>query len=183
MRAADLLVGPLLAFAGLLAVAGVAKLRAPAATTRALRAAGLPSNATAVRCLGLVELMVSVFVAVTRMPLAAALLAAAYAFFSAYIVLVHVRGGRDAPCGCFGASEAPTIAPLHLLVTAVGVAIGIAEAWLGGSFRALDERQWPLAIFLIFVAVTIYLLFLALTQLPAILAALSRRPAPAAAES
>lgn len=94
---------PLLAIAaGLLVVAGVAKLRSPASMQEALGNLALPPRAWLARTIGAIE--VGLGAATLLLPgwAATAALAGAYLLFSAVIGATRLRGQSDAPCGCFG---------------------------------------------------------------------------------
>ena len=105
--------------AGLLALAGAAKLRAPLPSRVALQGIGLPHSRTVVGAIGVSELSLGIWVALRPGPLNAALLAVAYLSFAAVVVAMirtnarravgterDVQGaGAAIPCGCFGAGS------------------------------------------------------------------------------
>ena len=120
-------------FAVLLAVAGAAKIRDPAATSAALQGARLVSDRRLVRVLGLAEVALAAAVLVSGGRLPAALLAAAYAAFA---VFAHRQARQGAGCGCFGQSDAPATR-LHVAVNVAGAGVAAAAAvWPGASFVA-----------------------------------------------
>jgi hypothetical protein len=124
---------PWFATCSILAVAGVAKLRKPAPTSGALRAMGLPSHTPVVLALGLVEVALAV-AGLAGARWAAALVAAAYVGFAAFVLLALRRGGDLQSCGCFGSPDVPATG-LHLLVDLV--AAGVATAAALGSLPSL----------------------------------------------
>src|SRR5579885_1047817 len=103
----DLAAGPYLAAAGLLVVAGVPKLSDPLPLVRALRQSGLPGSRWLVRGFAIVEVAVGLWSVVAPARLSAALVAAAYLIFTAFVVRVLRRGGILGSCGCFGKPDTP----------------------------------------------------------------------------
>ncbi len=110
--------------AGLLLVAGIAKVRRPAATTESLALAGLPDRPVLARGLGVGEVVLAVVVLVTGSPVAALAVAGAYAVFAG--VTVWLLRTDQGSCGCFGEVDAP-LTRLHV-VTNVVLAVGAAVA-------------------------------------------------------
>src|SRR4051812_22474688 len=136
----DALDVPLAAAALLLVPSGVAKLRRPADTERALRAVRLPGGATRVRVLGAGELVVGLGVVLDgARPGWSVALGALYAGFAAFVLLALWRRAPLTSCGCFGAAGV-TPTPLH-----AGVDAGLAAVAL---LTALDPRSSPLDIVL-----------------------------------
>ena len=99
--------GPFLASAGLLVLAGVPKVRDPLPLVRALRAAGMPAGRLLVRAVALAEIAVGGWALIAPGRLSAALVAAAYLVFTAFVVRVLTRGGVLGSCGCFGKPDTP----------------------------------------------------------------------------
>src|SRR5437764_4146993 len=92
--------------AGLLVVSGAAKLRAPRAAASALAAMSLPGAGGLVRIGGACELSLGAFALVAPGRVAAAVVAAAYLGFAAFVAgLLRSDEGRSTGCGCFGAEE------------------------------------------------------------------------------
>ncbi len=114
--------------AGLLLLAGVAKVTRPAAPGRALVLAGLPGGAGAARALGLVEVVAALAgLAVGGLAwLGTALL---YVGFTAFVV--RERRRPAASCGCFGEEGVP-LTGLHGVVDAV-LAVAAATAAVVGA--------------------------------------------------
>ena len=123
----DALAGPYLASALLLVVAGVAKVRDPLPLVRALRSARLPAPVAAVRLLALGEAAVGLAAVLVGGRLAALLVAASYAAFTAFVLLARARGGVLASCGCFGRADTPPTTT-HVAVTAVLAVVAGATA-------------------------------------------------------
>jgi hypothetical protein len=109
-----------------LVVAGAAKLRSPSSARGALSALGLPAPNLAIRALGAAEIAIGGVAAFRPTALTAAMVAAIYGAFTAF-VLVSMRDRGAAPCGCFGAVETE-VGPVHAVLNAVACAIGIAAA-------------------------------------------------------
>jgi hypothetical protein len=107
-----------LAAAGLLLIpSGLAKLRHPTVSHRALRAVGLPSRLAPVRTFGLLELLTGVSAVVSKAPAAAVAVAVLYAGFAAFVLVVLWKRAPLASCGCFGALDTPP-SVLHVAVDA-----------------------------------------------------------------
>lgn len=176
------LAGPLYAAAALLALAGVGKLTRPAATRVALRQAGLPSQAAAVRALGAVEIAIGLAAIAVGGPVAAAAVAASYAGFAWFARRLDRASRGTADCGCFGARSAP-VGPVHvgvnLVVTAV---VAAAVAWpVDGIASTLEGAAWAGLPFLALTALLTWMLSVSLTALPAALAAAKQAASSAAA--
>jgi hypothetical protein len=110
----------------LLAVAGLAKLRAPSAARASLRLIGIQVPTAAVRVLGAAELGLGGYAVAVPGPLTAALVALGYgAFLLATLRLLSVDANAD--CGCFGAAGS-VAGRCHVAVCAVACSVGIAAA-------------------------------------------------------
>jgi len=172
--------GPFFAAAGLLGVAGAAKVARPSSTVRALRAAALPGTATgeglgapvAGRLLGVVEVAVAVAALALGGRATAGLVAATYAGFALFTARLLRTAGAGADCGCFGAETSPA-SSIHIVVNLVIAAIaGLAVAWPTRPLAGVLGDQ-PLA-GLPFLGVTVvsgWLLFAFLTVVPDLRAA------------
>lgn len=123
----DLAAGPFLAAAGLLVVAGVPKLADPLPLVRALRQSGMPGSRPLVRGFALVEVAAGLWAVVEPSRLSAALVAAAYLLFTAFVVRVLRRGGILGSCGCFGKPDTPATRT-HAALTAVAALAAAAVA-------------------------------------------------------
>ena len=101
------LIGLLHLCSGLLAVAGAAKLIAPSGTAQALKAAHLPASPVLVRILGADRDSRSASPRSSSggwvLPAVVALF---YAGFTGFVVM-RLRAGDTAGCGCFGATTSP----------------------------------------------------------------------------
>jgi hypothetical protein len=124
----DLAAGPYLAAAGLLVVAGVPKLSDPLPLVRALRQSGLPGSRSLVRGFALVEVAVGLWAVVAPSRLSAALVAAAYLIFTAFVVRVLRRGGILGSCGCFGKPDTPATRTHAALTAAAALAAAAVAA-------------------------------------------------------
>lgn len=125
-------------FAVLLAVAGVRKIAAPAATGAALQGARLPSDHRLVRLLGAGEVVLAAAVLGLGGAVPAAVLAVAYAAFAAF---AYRQSRRGAGCGCFGDADAPATS-LHVVIDAAGaVAAAVAATASAPSLTAAVVRS------------------------------------------
>ncbi len=123
--AAPAVAAPFLAATVVLAAAGLAKIRRPEYTARALQAAGWPVGRLAVRAGAVVETAVAVAALAWPDPLTGALVAAAYGAFAVFVAVALRRGWALSSCGCFGRPDSrPTY--LHAVMNA-GAAV--AAAW------------------------------------------------------
>lgn len=93
---------PFLASTVVLAGAGAAKLYRPEYTARALDAAGLPAHRNLVRLGAFVELALAVAAVAWPGPATGAVVAAAYAGFTLFVVAAIRLGWSLSSCGCFG---------------------------------------------------------------------------------
>lgn len=112
--------------AALLAIAGVAKTLRPQAASIALHAVRLPSSTTLVRLLGLGEVALAVTVAFTAHRALLAAMGAVYLSFAAFVV-VSVRAGERASCGCFGEAATPP-GPIHVIADGAIAAVALVAA-------------------------------------------------------
>ena len=114
--------------AGLLVLAGAAKLARPTAPGRALLLAGLPGGRLAARGLGALEVAVAVLGlglgGVAWVPQAGL-----YVAFTAFVLRERTR--PSATCGCFGEEGVPLTA-LHVVVDAL-LAVGAITAAVVGA--------------------------------------------------
>jgi uncharacterized membrane protein YphA (DoxX/SURF4 family) len=94
--------------AAVLVVAGIGKLRAPAAAADAMRAAGLYAGAVPARLVGCVEVGVGALALTAPSRPVLAALAASYALLGWFAVRLLRRPQPVASCGCFGADAPPS---------------------------------------------------------------------------
>ena len=143
------MIGALCAAAAvLLAWSGLGKLRHPGPTARmlvGLLGRRLPGRGLTVRTIGALELTIGVAVLVSGGRTAAAALATAYLVFTAVAARLATRG-RRAPCGCFGATEAPT-GLSHLVVDALALAAAVAGTiWPSGALGGYAGQGGPVLV-------------------------------------
>ena len=151
--------------AGLLALAGVAKLRDPSPTDSALRAIGISGGRSIVRLIGLAELAVAAWCLIGSGSAAMAGLAAAYLAFAGAISRMRQAGVAD--CGCFGErSFEPSAVHLALNMCAAAFAV-VAVVVPPPDVGTLADRA-PLEAIAIGsgVACCVYLAYCAFTLLP-----------------
>jgi hypothetical protein len=163
--------GAILVAAVLLVWAGAAKAWRPAATARALAAAGLPATPSLVRCLAAAEVAVGVG-AVFAGRVFEALMACSYAGFLVFVVVAITRGWPLSSCGCFGgdgvaADAPPTMA--HVITDAALCVASVVGAVGGRSpMTALARRPVDGAALAVVAIVVAGLLVLVLSVLPAV---------------
>jgi hypothetical protein len=168
----NVLAGPFAIVCLLLALGGAQKALRPADTARALRALRIPAGERIVRLGGAVELAIAALALGTGAPVLAALVAASYAAFAAFVVIALRAGAPIRSCGCFGKADTPPH-PVHVVldVAAAGVA-AVATLANRVALPSVVAHQ-PLAgvPFVGLVLVGVYLAFVSLSVLPVTLAA------------
>ncbi|WP_375487524.1 MauE/DoxX family redox-associated membrane protein [uncultured Jatrophihabitans sp.] len=165
------------AAAVLLVVSGVAKIRHPepaSALVRRLlhRPRERYRSVLLVRGIGVGELAVGTAALAAGSRTALALLAAAYVGFAVVAVLALRDGAARTPCGCFGSADSP-LGPAHLVLDAVAAVAGVAGAVRpsGPALGLLDGAGLTAAVACVQVLLLASLGYLAVTSLPALLAA------------
>jgi hypothetical protein len=171
----DALAGPFAAAGALLALGGVFKVARPLPTAGALRAVGARPPVAAVRALGAGEAVVGVAAVLTGSPALAALVAAAYLAFTAFVVIAMRGGTALQSCGCFGEVETPP-SEVHVLLDVGFACTALASAVFGvpALTDTVRAQPWGGAPFLFLVAVTVGLSYVMLTTLPIALRAARR---------
>jgi hypothetical protein len=155
---AEVLTGPFAIAALVVAIAGVAKLRAPATAADALATLGLPAARWLVRLGAMVEVALAGWCVASPGRWPAVALALAYGGFTAAAVLLV---GRRASCGCFGGDA--EVSAVHLVLSPLlGLICAAAAVWTPPDVLAAGSV--PLAVG---VAGAAYALVLAYTELPA----------------
>lgn len=112
--------------AAVLVVAGLGKLRAPAAAADAMRAAGVPAGPGPARLAGGLEAAVGVAVLAVPSRPALVAMAALYAVLAAVALRLLRAAVPAASCGCFGADAPPS--RLHAWFDAAAVLVAAAVA-------------------------------------------------------
>ncbi|MDP3712140.1 MAG: hypothetical protein Q8R60_06615 [Mycobacteriales bacterium] len=143
----DVLVGPYLAAALLLVLAGAQKVLDPKPLVRALKSVGAPVPGSAVRLAAAAEtaLGIAALITVTTATgttatagtlgaAVAAGVALSYAGFTAFVLLALAKGGVLASCGCFGKADTPPTRT-HAAVTG---ALALSAALAAGAQQALS---------------------------------------------
>lgn len=165
------LAGPFLVTVALLLAGGALKVVRPAFTARAMREMGLPASPAAVRAGALVELAVAAGALVGGGRPFAALIAASYAGFAAFVAAALRRGAPLSSCGCFGADDTPPTAVhlvLNLAAAAVAGAVALTGAGAGGltELSTLDGSLLLRVAFVASTATVAWLAYVALAVLP-----------------
>ena len=167
------LAGPFIVTSALLGAGAAVKVVRPATTAGALRQMGLPGSPALVRVGAAAELAVATAAIVDGSRPFAALVAASYLGFAAFVFAALRRHVPLSSCGCFGAPDTPPTA-VHLVLdlaaaaTAGAVALGLAD---GGGLAEI-ARVGPLLLQGAFVLSTVaatWLAFAAMTHLPRLL--------------
>lgn len=117
--------------AGVLAVAGVAKLRAPRSTAATFATLGLPVPAALARAVPVGELGLAALLVLAPAAGGAGCLALLAAFSA--ILVAPLRAGRQVSCGCFGAVGAAPVTRVELVRN--GLLGLLAVAALAGPLR------------------------------------------------
>ena len=166
----NLALGPFLAAAGLLVLAGAPKVVDPSSLVRALRSVGLPSAAPLVRLVAAGEVALGLAAIVRPGRVTGVLVLLAYGAFTAFVALALTRGGVLASCGCFGRADTPPTTS-HLLVTVVLAASGgvVAASPGSASWWAQVEREPVLGATLVGLAALVgALAYLVIVVLPSV---------------
>jgi hypothetical protein len=98
---------PAAVFSSLLVATGIAKLRRPGDTAKALAAFGVPDHLYVGLSIGAIEIGVGLAALVTSAPPALLAQALLYSAFSAWIIVALVRRLPIASCGCLGTDDTP----------------------------------------------------------------------------
>lgn len=172
--------GLLAVVAGVLLVGGVAKLRAPAATTPMLSALGLPARAVLARGLGAVEVAVGAGAFLVGGLWFAGATAALFAAFTVSVLRLRALDGAVS-CGCFGASSAPPTL-IHVVVDAVAATVAAIAAVTSADGFLTIRTDLPAGgvPYLLLVGVAVALVVAVFTALPDTLVAARRTPASSA---
>lgn len=154
---------PFLAATVILAGAGLAKIRRPDYTARALQAAGWRVGRRAVRAGAAVEVAVAVAAVAWPVALTGALVAVAYGAFAVFVTVALRRGWALSSCGCFGRPDSrPNYLHAVLNAAAALVALWWAAAPPGHLTRMLSSSPWggaPLALVSAVIAGLAYLVW------------------------
>lgn len=170
------LIGPYLVACLLLVGAGLAKAVRPGDTARAVAdTVPLPVAllAPAVRAGAAVEAGIGLCGLAHPAAWTAGLVALSYTGFAAFVLVVLVRGGPLASCGCFGTPDTPAtrlhvVVDLFLAAAALAVAVADPSRWLPSILATQPWGGVPLAMVSILAA---WLAVLALGRLAALGAA------------
>ena len=162
------LAGPFLIICTILGLGGIAKLWAPIPARRALQAASINVPLSAVRALGLSEVALACAAVFRGGTFLLIVVGMAYVAFAAFVIVI-LRVGDGATCGCFGSASAPPSA-LHVVVNLASAAAAFGAVGTNGLFTTLDGPTSESVALVLLVGVGFYSLFLVLTALPVLLA-------------
>lgn len=165
------LAGPFIVTAALLGAGGASKVARPAPTARALGQMGLRVPAAAVRVGAALELAVATAAIIDGARPFAALVAASYLAFAAFVAVALRRKVPLSSCGCFGVADTPpTFVHLAVNLAAAGIAGTVALGWAAGGglveLAAMDGSLLLRGAFLLLTATSVWLAYAALTALP-----------------
>jgi hypothetical protein len=167
------LAGPLAIAAVLLVAGGVAKLRTPLDTARALQGVGIAATPVVVRVGAAAEVVVGVLALLVGGPLVAALVGLSYLAFALFVVRALRDGAPISSCGCFGKVDTPP-SLVHIVLDGAVAACAAAVAFTGTDVSmpaVLPDQPLVGVPFVLLVVVGTGLVFLAFTALPRTLAA------------
>jgi len=172
----SVLAGPFAIAAALLAIGGAAKAARPRDTAQALTAVGVRVRGVPMRVFvrvgGAVELVIGVGALVTGHAAFAALVAASYLLFAAFVVVALRSGSPISSCGCFGKVDTPP-STVHVVIDVVFAVVAAAAAIVGDVALPDVVADQPLlgVPFLFLVVIGLSLVYLAFTSLPKTMAA------------
>jgi hypothetical protein len=175
------LTGPVLAAAGLLALAAPGKLLRPASTANALGQLGLPRSWVLVRLLGVAELALAVVVWFAPSRPVLGLLAAAYVAFAGFVAVALRRGTALSSCGCFGRPDTPPTR-VHLAIVSAAALAALAACLTGAASvgEVVSAGAGSALPLLAAVGLSVWLAWVALAVLPrVVVAARGAAPPPA----
>ena len=166
--------GPAAVAAGVLLVAGAAKVVRPDDTARALRIAGLPARPGVVRLGALAEVGIGAAALLGGHAVPRILVALSYVAFTAFLLFAMARHLPLSSCGCFGEPDVPptTTHVVVDLVAALAVG-GAATVGAPGFVEVLGDQPLAGVPFAVLVAVGVAAAVLVLTTLPRLHAARS----------
>jgi hypothetical protein len=151
--------------AGILVLAGLAKLRAPGAAVRAMHALGLPGRPAFIRGFAVAEIALGGACAVAPTSAGALAMASLYLLFA---VLTFLLARRQASCGCFGdGQDSPASLTQSLLSGVLALSTGAGALALPHSLGWVLARPVPTAAALaVGILGAVYAAVVAYTQLP-----------------
>jgi hypothetical protein len=177
-------IGPFYIACGLLIVAGAGKAARPANTVRALTTL-IPHPrllAVAVPLLAAGELALGVTAVIWPIPSLATAVAASYAVFAGFIIVIRRRHGALSSCGCFGTPDTPATwmhAVINVALAAASTVVAVqapAAANIVATLRAQPLHGAPLVFAVVVGTWLAVLSFSSLAQLSAVRQALAARP-------
>jgi hypothetical protein len=164
--------------AGLLVVAGVAKLRSPAATRTVLLQMGLPEVKVLTGAIGAFEIALGVTALVSDARPVTIAVGLVFAIFAG-VSLWLWRSGDLASCGCLGATVSPPGIVHFAITTALAVLVLVAGFGLAGETQSALELITPITATTMATAIalagTVYSLAIAMAYLPDALTAWHKR--------
>jgi methylamine utilization protein MauE len=153
--------------AGLLVLAGAAKILRPDPTAQALLDAGLPATIGAARTVGTAEIVVGAWALSAPSAGGAVALGALYLLFAGYLAFLLVARPDAGSCGCAGPTPIPP-SRLHLALNLVAGTSGFAYATTAAPSAGMWIRGlgWAAAPIVLGLVVAGWLAVVAVTQAP-----------------
>jgi hypothetical protein len=153
--------------AGLLALAGVLKLRSPVRGSEAYPAPGAALGVHGARAVGAVELLLGAAAIALPGRLLAAAIGAAFLAFAAYTMRMVAAADAPADCGCFGEAGG-SVGAAHVVLDLACAAVALAAVVSPPRALAALVADAPLTGVAVAagVAAAVYAVYLAYTALP-----------------
>jgi uncharacterized membrane protein YphA (DoxX/SURF4 family) len=144
-----------------LIISGITKVLSPSPTSAALSDVGLPSSTFYVRCLGFGEVVFGILGIIFGGRYFPLFIGCLFAFFSIFMVIA-LRNGHMASCGCFGSSDTPP-SIIHLLANLGFMVISLIAVGTSGLRDMLEKQPGYGVPFLISILLGALLIFLCLS--------------------
>jgi hypothetical protein len=147
-----------------LVISGITKILSPVPTSAALSDVGLPSSIFYARCLGFLEVILGILGITFGGRYFPLFVGCLFAFFSIFMVIA-LRNGHMASCGCFGSSNTPP-SIIHLLANLGFMVISLIAIGTSGLSDTLEKQPASSVPFLISILLGALLIFLSLALGP-----------------
>ena len=163
-----IITGPFHVIAGLLLIAGAAKLVRPGPTADVAKAAGIPASRLLVRVFAIAEIAAALAAIALGGPTSAGAVAVMYMAFAGFILMLKARDIKTAGCGCFGQESEDPPGSFHIVVDVIAAVIAVTAGVVSVPDVAAVRAEQPLAgvPYVGFVALGVWLLMVMLSDLP-----------------
>ena len=148
----------------LLAASGIAKIRDPEPTSRALQGLGAPFSTAVTTALAFAEIATGVF---GLLGVRVVLIGAA-ALYAGFAIFVGIAIRRDLPiqsCGCFGRDDTPPTI-IHIIYNSAAFAALVIVSVVGRSPIPWQDPIAHVLLYLVFAAIGTFASYLLLARLP-----------------